>query len=354
LIIFVLSLPAFLQQILGTRISDMPNQFSLERPSSIYSILIFIPLVVARLGGTGLVMAWVASVFLALCVALKAMLSFHVLARNSEAVLRPAAVAVALALVMPIANWWKPTSIHLGQIAPTIWHNPTTIAAMPAAILAFLACLRSLEQPTFRNSAMASGLLAFGAAIKPAYVMVLLLVFLPWFCWKAVASYRMPFSRLAIRAAMLAVPLLLVVLTQCILVVTLRQTWMTIAPFAVWSLYSPNPLASLLLSAAFPLSVLWFYRDQVRGNEALVLAWLTFGVAVATAVLFAETGERFSHGNFGWGASMAIYMLFLMSADIVCRRRFSARSWPVIAILLLHLASGVYFYGRIVTGAGYR
>jgi hypothetical protein len=353
-VLFALSLPAFLQQIIGTRLSDLPAQFSLQHPSSVYSLLILIPLGVAWLGGNEAVMAWVASIFLSFCVVLKGLLSFHVLASNAKSLLWPALAAVALGLVMPIVNWWNPTSVYLGQFAPTIWHNPTTIVAMPAAILAFLACLRSLKEPAIKTSAATSGVLALGAAIKPAYVIILLLVFLPWFCWKAVHSFRITRPRLALYVAILIAPLLLLVLAQAILVATLRSSWITIAPFAIWSLYSPNPLASLLLSAAFPLSVLGFYRDEIRGNAALALAWMTFAVALVTVILFAEQGSRFAHGNFLWGAYMAIYILFLASAQIVLRHPFTARSWPVLAIFVLHLASGVYFYGRIVTGLGFR
>ena len=352
-VLFMLALPAFLQEIAGTKISDLPAQFSLQHPSSVYSLLILVPLAVARLGANETGMAWIAGILLGLCVAWKGALSFRVLAGGARNMLWPALVAVALGLVMPIANWWKPASIFIGQFAPNVWHNPTTIAAMPLAILGFLACLRSLKDPAIETCAATGGLLALGASIKPAYVIVLLPVFVPWFCWNAVRTGRMPWLQVALQVAILAVPVLLVLLVQAMLVMHFRNSWIAIAPFAVWSLYSPQPLGSLLVSTAFPLSVLCCYRDGIRGNAALKLAWLTFAVALATVILFAEQGPRFSHGNFGWGAYMALYILFLVSAQIVLRYPFTARSWPVLAIFTLHLASGLYFYGRIVTGSGF-
>jgi hypothetical protein len=45
-----------------------------------------------------------------------------------------------------------------------------------------------------------------------------------------------------------------------------------------------------------------------------------------TVILFAEEGSPFAHGNFGWGAYMAMYMLFLISAQIVLRHPFTARA----------------------------
>jgi hypothetical protein len=119
-----LSLSAFLQQIIGTRLSDLPAQFSLQHPSLVYSLLILVPIGVAWLGGNAALMAWIDSIFLSLCVALKGLLSFHILASNTKSGLWPAFATVALGLVMPIANWWKPASVYVGQFAPTIWHNP--------------------------------------------------------------------------------------------------------------------------------------------------------------------------------------------------------------------------------------
>ena len=352
-VLFALSLPAFLQQIAGTKISDMPAQFSLQSPSSVYSLLILVPLTVAWLGGNAAVMAWVASLVLSICVVLKGVLSFHVLAAHNRRLLGPAVAAVALGLVMPIVNWWKPASVLAGQFAPTVWHNPTTIVAMPLAVLAFLACLQSLKQLTIKTSAVTSVVLALGAAVKPAYVLVLFPVFLPWFCWHAVRACRMRWQRLAVHIVILTAPLLLVVSVQAALVVAFRNTWITIAPFAVWSLYSSRPLASSLLSAAFPLSVLCFYYKEIRGHAMLALAWMTFAVALASVILFAEQGTRFSDGNLFWGVSMANYILFLASAQVMLRQPLTVRMWPVLLIFTLHLGSGVYFYWRIVTGLGY-
>src|SRR5207245_4270936 len=38
-------------------------------------------------------------------------------------------LCLALALAMPLPNWWKFPGIYLGQIWPNVWHNPTAIFA---------------------------------------------------------------------------------------------------------------------------------------------------------------------------------------------------------------------------------
>jgi hypothetical protein len=70
-------------------------------------------------------------------------------------------------------------------------------------------------------------------------------------------------------------------------------------------------------------------------------------------VLLAEPGPRFTAANFLWGPCMALYLVFLTSAEVFFRQPISGRSIPVLTFFLLHLGSGVYFYWRIVAGLGY-
>jgi hypothetical protein len=114
-----------------------------------------------------------------------------------------------------------------------------------------------------------------------------------------------------------------------------------IAPFEVWSLYSPHLLFSLLLSLAFPMTVSILYVEQWRGSVAFPLAWAVFAAAMIIFILFAEVGARFSHRNFFWGAFMALYLLFLTCADIWLRQPMSAKAMAVLAVFLLHLGSGL-------------
>jgi hypothetical protein len=351
--VFALSLPAFLQELLGTKVSDLPGQFDLVQPLSVYSLLNPLVRLMALMSPNEIVMGWFASVFLSTCVALKGALSFRVLGRRSRSMAVAAFFSVAMVLVMPIANWWNPTSIYLGQFAPTIWHNATAIVVIPVAILHFFASVRSLDTPSLRNSVLTGALGALEAGIKPSYLLAILPVFLPWFCYRAVVLQGMKWRPLVIHCAVLAGPASLVMIVQAILLATLAPAQIILSPFAVWNYYSPHPLASLLLSLGFPVAVAVLYRAAWPENRGLVLGWLAFAVAVAIYILFAEAGERFIHGNFGWGPMIAIFLLFLVSAETFLRQPASIRGVPVFAVFLIHLASGIYFYHRIVSGEGY-
>lgn len=69
--------------------------------------------------------------------------------------------------------------------------------------------------------------------------------------------------------------------------------------------------------------------------------------------MLAEEGVRFNHANFLWGPCMALYLVFLTCADAFFRQAMSARFLVVVTLFLAHLASGLFFFWRIVTGQGY-
>jgi hypothetical protein len=131
-------------------------------------------------------------------------------------------------------------------------------------------------------------------------------------------------------------------------------------PLEVWNVFSPHPLASLLLSIAFPLAVALFAFRDARQSHALVVAWLIAGVAIAQFALLAEPGEWWRHGNYYWGTVPALYILFLVSLCELCSpsrpvlggRR--AGRWACWILLGLHVASGILFYVRSLLGYGYR
>jgi hypothetical protein len=352
LVLSAASIPAFYQQTLGSKLSDIPIHFSPESPSS-YSILALFVRALLMMSADPLVIGWIAIALLTLAVVLKGVLSLAVLSKTSGNAALSAVVAVALAFVMPIVNWWNYKSVYLGQIAPTIWHNSTTILVMPVVIVLFYMSLEFLRTPSLRNAALTSTLCVLSAAIKPSYVIALMPVLAAWFCYTAGIQKKMRLQTVATTAAILLGPVAFVLLVQGLIVSAYLDTRAIVAPFAVWSLYSPHPLASLILSLAFPLAVLLLYRDNRRGNEALVLAWAVFAIALLQFVLLAEPGPRFSAANFLWGPCMALYLVFLASAEVFCRQPMSARSVVVLTFFLLHLGSGVYFYWRIVTGLGY-
>lgn len=148
--------------------------------------------------------------------------------------------------------------------------------------------------------------------------------------------------RAALAAAILAAP------TAIALVWQMRQLrheggGILVAPFAVWSLYSPHIALSLLLSLLFPLGVVVLAWPAVRRAPVLAFAWSVLGVAVAQMALLGEQGPRFPHGNFFWGAYAASFVVFLESAIVLAHEPDSWRTKLAWGLLAAHASSGVLY-----------
>jgi hypothetical protein len=257
------------------------------------------------------------------------------------------ALGLALFFVAPLPKWWRTENVYLGQLSPTVWHNPTVIALLPLAVAAFWACVRTGDG--WRASFLCGALLAASATAKPNFA----LAFLP-----AVALLRLvqvrPLGRALAGLACLAAPALAVLGWQYRQALALGleargQGVVSLRPLEVWQIYSPHPLASALVSLAFPLAVAAFAARDIRQRVPLVAAWLTTALAVAQFALLAEPEPRLGDANYYWAVVPALYLLFLVSAcELLAPRRLSAARragragcW---ALLAAHAASGVFLY----------
>jgi hypothetical protein len=278
---------------------------------------------------------------------------------RAESRLAPAAallLALALFFVAPLPNWWRPEDIYLGQLSPTVWHNPTVIAALPLAVASFWAFLLPVPRRA-RDECLAGVLLGLSVLAKPNFA----LAFLP-----AAGLLRLlGGGRLAQRLAgiaWLSVPAVLALGWQYHQAVATGlavpgEGVLAVQPLEVWQGYSPHPLVSALVSLAFPLAVAAVVGRRARLGRALAAAWLLALVAVAQFALLAEPGPRLDDGNYYWGVVPAVYLLFLVSACELLARggepaaagggwRGSGRVARIAcwAILALHVASGVWLY----------
>ena len=276
------------------------------------------------------------------------------LAVQGGARLRPAA-ALALALafffVAPLPKWWRAENVYLGQLSPTVWHNPTAITALPLAVATFWVFVVPAAR-RHRSDVLVGALLALSVAAKPNFA----LAFLP-----AAAALRLwrrerPLAQELVGLVWLAAPAVAVLgwQYQHALAVGLEapgEGMVSLQPLAVWSLYSPSPLVSTLVSLAFPLAVTAFAARAARHGRALLLAWLVTLVAVAQFTLLAEPEPKLGDANYYWGVVPAVYLLFLVCAcELLASRAASparrAGRLGCWVLLALHVASGIFLYAH--------
>lgn len=247
-------------------------------------------------------------------------------------------ICTALMLATPFPNWWA-GEIYRGQISPNVWHNPTAIFAAPFCLLAFY---QSLKSHSPWNLFLTGAILAAGATAKPNY----LLAFAPAMCLTLATSDLLNDSSLRDCLKRLGALLILPVLVLAAQFYMLRGVGgggVIVAPFKVWGAYSPNIPASLLLSIAFPLITAISFPRSLTTDAGFRLAWITFGIAILQFMFLAESGERFIHGNFGWGAILTNQILFVEAARVALRQPTSHRRSISLACLWLHAIAGAWF-----------
>lgn len=303
-------------------------------------------------GPNGFPVAKTAAVLLALMWGARAVLTAFLLRANA-AVSQTALVMLSLGLgvVMTLPNWWKFPSVYLGQLSPNVWHNPTTIFAIPFVLLVFLLGQRVLEAPSLLHMLALGLALALSILAKPnyalAYIPCLALSLLLLFCRRQYTSMSRP--GFLLRLALALVPGMLLLAWQFLCTFgkhSVEESSVIFAPLVVWSLYSPHILASIALSIAFPLFTTACYFRSFLKDRALILAWTTFAVATLQFVFLAEKGPRFAHANFAWGGILANHVLFVACAAFLLRQPQGRKRHFAFGVLALHIASGLFCLAR--------
>jgi hypothetical protein len=310
----------------------------------------------AALGSTDMAALKRATVFMLTCFAvLKALFSYAVVGREVQHGAVSFAVAVALLFAAPIVNWWNFPHVYLGQITPTVWHNPTAVLAAPLAVCLFYAVCWSLEAPEARRLAPVSLLFVLNAIAKPNY----LLAFVP----VAAALYLFHFWRT--RRGFAGSVLLLAAVFLPVIAVLAGQyagkyaaetaaSGIEWAPLRVWETRTPTIAGSLAVSTAFPAAFTVLYWKETLADRRVLYAWAVLVLAVLFFALFAETGRQAEHGNFAWGNHLSMSVLFLVCAASFFRQKArEARYAIVLALFALHAATGVFVYARQLAGMGY-
>jgi hypothetical protein len=309
-----------------------------------------------------------AAVVLALALGLRAYLTG--LLFTSRTVLSPLlmiGLCLALALAMPLPNWWQTPrtllkwdadpylsqmpsflwnlpSLYFGQMSPNVWHNPTGIFAMPFALLLFFLGLRALESPRLSTMAGIGAAMVLSLLAKPNYV----LAFAPCFGVAVLIAYYRAIGAGRIRVEdALGHGLVAFGPAVAVLLYQYRTTFGAgrsdspiFAPFTVWSTASPHIPISLLLGIAFPLAATLLYVGSIFREPGVVLSWAVLAVAVAMYVLVSESGERAYHGNFGWGTVFADQILFVACCDFLLRQPASNYRRGAFLMLGLHVLCG--------------
>jgi hypothetical protein len=257
-------------------------------------------------------------------------------------------LCIALAVVMPLPNWWKFQAIYLGQTSPNVWHSPTAIFCLPFALAAFLTGLRALDRFSVGVAAGLGVVLALSLLSMHNYFLAFgpcLAVALNLAIEKQSAEGRIGLAGQLVRFGLAFGPPTVVLALQAMMLDVARGS-LTIEPFSEWSEMSPNIPASILVGIVFPLCVVVGYWRQLAGERALLLAWATLVVAILEFALIKQKTTLPSSGNFGWGMITANRILFVASTEFLLRQPRTKWWWLSWGGLGLHTIAGAAYLAR--------
>lgn len=262
-------------------------------------------------------------------------------------------MAAALIFVMPVISYYScgaegvnrafclnSVHVYLGNISPNQWHNSTLILAMPFNLLLFYFALKNIKSEKTTPFLWVAGLSAASIICKPNYALAFLPVFFALIVFFKVKERQ--YLRGAIQGALVIIPSIIILAAQWYLTFVQNDLHQVgaktvVAPFFVWSNYTPHIAISLLLSLLFPVYILiFFYRKM---DLYLIASWLVFLVALVTASVFSEL-PNWGAGNYFWGAIAANYILFVFSTKLLLSEPIGWRVKLGYATFSLHFVSG--------------
>ncbi len=229
-------------------------------------------------------------------------------------------VAMLFVFCLPGVDFFETKNFLLGQLAPNIWHNSTTIFLLPFVLPLFFESYALLQQGTVVNRQRIIFillLLVINAFIKPSFLFILLPSVFVWLVFfKGTLSVKTKVAILALYAAGLVA-----VAAQYIVIYSRTNedcancaSSVILSPFTVWNHYSVSKIFSFISSFLFPLGFIVLAKGRILKDGLVKFACINWFFGVLIYILFTETGEREFHGNFSWQMVIGNYLFFYVLA----------------------------------------
>lgn len=251
-----------------------------------------------------------------------------------------------------------------GTGSPNIWHNPTSIAVRPFALACILLYAKlcidprgSGAKPTWTLFAV---LLLLSVLCKPSFLQIFLPAAVVYNICLLVMSKGASW-RLSIISALAFLPSLLpfaITFLKYFGGSTSGSGGVAIMPFAVWHMYTPSVVYSVVCALAFPLLVTCTRVKSILRDPLLALSLIAVAFGIGEYILLAETGENIGNGDFGWGWLTGCMLLWCVSTfrfvDSWHERKDTsiwkkAATYVAIPLFFIHFVGGTYYFISFMT-----
>ena len=262
--------------------------------------------------------------------------------------------ALACNIYMPIHIPSFNSSPYKGMLCSNLYHNSTYIAMKPFALLSVILSIKLMSKYHTKSISILdwscfASCLFITTWFKPNFMfgfvpcmLIIMIIDVIKRKGKNILNYII-FGTTTFPA----IGLMLLQKTQLFD----QQSNIKFGFFKVWRLYSNNPLISVILSLSFPLIILIFYYKDLLVDKIYRFGWLFAIINTSIFAFLYESGERFSHGNLGWGAQFASGLIFIISMykflDKI-KNMSKIKLITISSILSIHVFCGINYIIRFL------
>lgn len=197
-----------------------------------------------------------------------------------------------------------------------IVHNSTYQGMKPFMLLTFLFTIKIIDDYRYdgikvKDWLLIAGSLFMATLMKPNFTVGFAVTLL---CFLIVDFFKDPKKRFlrCVALGTTVFPSFFIVLYQQNMSLN-TESQVAFGFFKAFYATNNYPITGLLVSLAFPLLCLIFNYKDLKEDRYYSFAWINFLVNFLIAAFLYETGIRLTHGNFMWGLSASLGILYVVS-----------------------------------------
>ena len=244
--------------------------------------------------------------------------------------------------------------IYMGTGSPAVWHNVTLLMVKPFALLSVFFTVRYFKEERKKLFVAALVVILISIFAKPNFI----IVFLP-----ALVVYVLLKRYFSKQQLLFALTLVILSVTLLILqFLSLQEnnsesgTSIIFDFLGVWSIYTPSVTVSILMALGLPFLISLFNYESVKENEYIKFTWLLVLFSTILFACFAESGKRYSDGNFSWSWMISLSLIYVFTI-IEYFKRYSSMvplvRYPLLAMIFYQIYVGWYFVVGMFDGINF-
>ncbi len=244
--------------------------------------------------------------------------------------------------------------IYMGAGSPSVWHNVTLLTVQPLALLSVFFTIKFFSSERFKYFVLAVIVTIVSIFAKPNFIIVFLPSLVVYMLLKKYFDKRqLQFALVTILFSVAILAYQLISLQEN----NSKDGGSMIFDFlGVWSIYTPSVAVSISLALGLPFLITLFNYQSIKKNEYIKFTWLLMLFSTILFACFAESGKRYSDGNFSWSWMISLSLIYIFTI-IEYFKQYSAMPpivrYSLLTMILYQVYVGWYFVVGMFNGINF-